>query len=68
MPTVDEFEHLRESWFLKLRAENKSKGSINTYGKGLTAYTKWCARRGDDPHLTGEHVQALSLDNLSRSL
>lgn len=58
MPTVEEFEQLRESWFLKLRAENKSKGSITTYGKGLTAYSKWCTHRGDDPRLTGEHVQA----------
>lgn len=65
MPTIDEFEQLRESWFLKLRAENKSKGSITTYGKGLTAYTKWCARRGDDPHLTGEHVQAFLADFLA---
>ena len=38
MPTIDEFNQLRESWFLKLRAENKSKGSIATYGKGRTFY------------------------------
>lgn len=64
MPTTEEFETLRESWVLKLRAEGKVPGSIRTYGRGLTAYTKWCQSRGDDPLLTAKHVQAFLADFL----
>lgn len=64
MPTADEFQQLRDSWVLTLRAQNKAKGSVNTYSKGLLAYTKWCLRRGEDPALTGAHVKAFLADLL----
>lgn len=64
VPTADEFEQLRDSWVLTLRAENKAKGSINTYRKGLLAYTKWCLRREEDPLLTATHVKTFLAEML----
>ncbi|MFD9906551.1 tyrosine-type recombinase/integrase [Streptomyces sp. NPDC059063] len=57
---MDELESLLESWILSLRAERKSNQTVKTYGDGVRAFLRYCAREGVAPALDRPTVNAFT--------
>lgn len=51
--TVEDAQHLAESWQLALRAERKSPQTLKTYGDGVRLYLAWCSSEAAEPFARG---------------
>lgn len=70
-PLPDDLAPFAESWFLRLRAENKSPQTLRLYGQTLRDFASFLTRSGlpTDPTLTDPaHVRAYLTDQLDRGL
>ncbi|MET8683345.1 tyrosine-type recombinase/integrase [Streptomyces sp. NPDC004732] len=57
---MSELEHLLDSWILSLRAERKSDQTIKTYGDGVRAFFRYCAREDIVPTLDRPSVNGFT--------
>lgn len=63
-PTI---ERLKRSWLMSLRAENKAKATIDSYGDGLTMFVRFLDEHGMPQHvaaITREHVESFQAEQI----